>query len=417
MKNLKQKIKNACLALSMLLLCNSIYAQVMVTSGQNYKQCQGQSLYYEVTPTSNYYVPDEPSWQWGSSSNTCNTTSCTFNGYTVNNWMQNTACGNNNVIEVEVTCNSTLPIAVTVLQYECGYNTLGTNITFTITPYTTTVTGTADFCHTSNETYTCVTNESVGTNAYTWSTGTGGSGTPSFLSGTSTTNTDATTTIGSGTGNISVTVSGSGSCPTGSASNTGALALTSHSGAPVQPSGGLTMRQTGNSCQFDAHISAVTGATSYIWSLSPTMSPTILSNGITTYPYGDFDYSTTYDVYVEASNSCGTSAANHWNPTTPGKPAGCQMSPIKPGEPIEGYKVYPNPANNQVTIEYPANNSGSDMTLLLYDMVGHKIANWILPSSETKINENTSALPTGMYMYIINSGDNVVMKGKVLIQR
>jgi hypothetical protein len=424
MKNLKQIIRRGALAFALLTLCHGASAQVTVSNNGNYHICDGSTLEFEVYPGSGYYVDGSGTgsgwWQWGSSSNTCTSPPCTYSGYTISSITTDlTNQPNGGYVLATVTANTLTPITVTVDVYAYSSNSHAFYITFTITPNTTSVIGATTFCHNTNETYTASTTVSgVGTNSYVWSTTTG---TPSFLSGSSTTNTDATTTTGSGTGTISVTVSGS--CPSGSASNVGNLSVTSDAAVPSSPSGALSMRQTGNSCQFDAYISAVTGATGYLWSLSSSMSPLIATTtSPNTNPDGLFDYSTNYDIYVEATNGCGPSSSpTHWNHTTPGKPAGCQAVMQQSdgfGKLSDGYKVYPNPANNKVTIENIVNDENSGvLNINVYDMVGHKVSNWNLRANEKSVSEDISLLPVGLYLYTISSGNDIVSRGKLMIQR
>jgi len=81
---------------------------------------------------------------------------------------------------------------------------------------------------------------------------------------------------------------------------------------------------------------------------------------------GPFSPSTYYTVYVRGTNACYTSGGGPYtefpSDKTPVKPGGCEEvreSPIKytdntqSGD-VTDYKVYPNPANNRLIIEYPA---------------------------------------------------------------
>ena len=70
-----------------------------------------------------------------------------------------------------------------------------------------------------------------------------------------------------------------------------------------------------------------------------------------------------------------------------------------------GVKVYPSPANNQLTIEAP---TGSE--LLLYDILGRQAIKQTLQAPKSVID--ISALPEGLYIYRVGSHS-----GKVQILR
>ena len=73
--------------------------------------------------------------------------------------------------------------------------------------------------------------------------------------------------------------------------------------------------------------------------------------------------------------------------------------------------IFPNPANNQLTVTVPANGSGKTQ-LILYDAVGRRLSSSLITG--TTHNINTTTLPNGSYLLkIINNG--MAATQKVLI--
>ncbi len=79
-------------------------------------------------------------------------------------------------------------------------------------------------------------------------------------------------------------------------------------------------------------------------------------------------------------------------------------------------KLYPNPANNRLTIEYNLNNN-SMSTLVVYDLLGNKIQSYDLPTSQTIITEDISNLSAGFYVYCVETSDKIAQRGKFIVAR
>jgi hypothetical protein len=401
MKNLKQITKTACIAFIMLCSFKPMSAHINVSYlGGTYNVCAGEAIgIYVNNCPSGWFVPNGSAY-WTSWTGSYSIQSYSTDGvaFTVNS-------GTVTVVE----------------QVYDPYDATFYPATLTFNCYTTSVSGTTDFCSTSNETYTASSTEGGLLSAYAWSVTTGTNSVPSFLSGSSTTSTINTTTTGTGTGTITVTANG---CPSGSASNVGTLSVTSYPN-PGTPGGTLTFTREASSCYYYATIPAVTSAEEYKWSInggSTFFATTAVPNDGTTDQEFQCNYS--YNIYVEVDNPCG-STNYQWNSQSPGScPGGCTYV-IKEGnlsnklgdEAINEYKVYPNPASSEMTVEYTNPSDNSALCLSLYDILGHKLVNWNLPASESRVTENTSALPAGIYFYVINSGDNILTRGKLMIQK
>jgi hypothetical protein len=290
------------------------------------------------------------------------------------------------------------------------------NFTANFYAYTTSINGTADFCETSNETYTCVTDvPGVGANDYTWYP------IPSFLSGSSTTDVLSTTTTNSGSGDITVTVSGAPGCPSGSASNTATLPLNSYSTTTLNaPGGTLEYELESGTCYYNANVPAVTGAEYYQWGKNSSFSSLWCSNtpGPTS-TCAPFYSQTSYTLYVRAINACGNGNYSTYTKETPKAPGNCPqviLAGIIQNEESSAYKVYPNPANSELTIEYPVADN-SELNLSIYDMLGQKVISRKLPSADGIDVENITSLLGGIYVFTIISGSEIVSRGKIIIQR
>ena len=82
-----------------------------------------------------------------------------------------------------------------------------------------------------------------------------------------------------------------------------------------------------------------------------------------------------------------------------------------------GFKLYPNPANTQITIAYKLETNSSDATLAFYDVLGNKIATYLIPSAGNIITENISGLAVGFYSYTVTNSTGIVQRGKIIIAR
>jgi hypothetical protein len=226
--------------------------------------CSGTSNTYSVTAVAgatSYTWTMPGGWTGTSTTNSITATASTTSGnitVTANN-----ACGNSAAQTFAVIVNTT-----------------------PATPGT--ITGTTPICAGTTNTYSIT--SVAGATSYTWTTPTG-------WSGTSTTN-SITATADATSGNVTVTANnGCGS----SSAQTLAVVVNSIPAMPGTISGPATLCQ-GTSNTYS--VTAVSGATSYTWSMPSGWTGTSASNSITSTASA-----TSGNISVTASNACGTSSA------------------------------------------------------------------------------------------------------------
>lgn len=84
------------------------------------------------------------------------------------------------------------------------------------------------------------------------------------------------------------------------------------------------------------------------------------------------------------------------------------------------FELYPNPAINTVAIEYGLGNNAQEVNLILYDVLGNKVADWSLPTGAANkniVNKNISSLSPGVYYYVIFEDNKPVYNNKLVIVR
>ncbi len=101
---------------------------------------------------------------------------------------------------------------------------------------------------------------------------------------------------------------------------------------------------------------------------------------------------------------------------------GCIYAPCSVGvedEPViveeRSVKVYPNPAQDRLTVQLPA--SSSETLLTLYNQTGAVVYRGLVPATETSVELGLSALPDGLYWLEARSEGKLQFSHKVLIQR
>ncbi|MEX2603933.1 MAG: PQQ-dependent sugar dehydrogenase [Gracilimonas sp.] len=82
------------------------------------------------------------------------------------------------------------------------------------------------------------------------------------------------------------------------------------------------------------------------------------------------------------------------------------------------FQNYPNPFNPSTTINYQLSKH-SDVKLEVFDMLGRKISTLInrqMPSGTHKVNFDASYLPSGLYIYRLNTGKTVITRKMTLMK-
>jgi hypothetical protein len=78
-------------------------------------------------------------------------------------------------------------------------------------------------------------------------------------------------------------------------------------------------------------------------------------------------------------------------------------------------KVFPNPANTKLTVQYP--QSEEQLHFTLYDVLGNKVEDTELPKGEIAAMVDVSNVTVGLYIYSLENSSYIIQRGKVIIQR
>jgi len=81
------------------------------------------------------------------------------------------------------------------------------------------------------------------------------------------------------------------------------------------------------------------------------------------------------------------------------------------------FRLFPNPAYNQLNIQYSLGNNSTNAYVELFDEVGNKVTTWQLSTSQTRAVENITNLSPGFYFYDIFVNNKPVQRGKLVIAR
>ena len=226
----------------------------------------------------------------------------------------------------------------------------------------------------SGATFTATITAVTGATSYAWTL-------PSGLTGSSTTNSITITGTTAGTyaaGTISVIASNDCGNSSSRASTT-AVTVNSCSAAPGTPGtiSGIPSSAINLNATFTATITAVTGATSYAWTLPSGLTGTSTTNSITitgatagTYAAGT--------ISVIASNNCGNSSSRASATAVTVK--NCSSAPSQPGT---------------ITISPSTVNLNATFTASVTNVAGATSYTWTLPSGLTGTSTTNSITITG----------------------
>jgi hypothetical protein len=88
-----------------------------------------------------------------------------------------------------------------------------------------------------------------------------------------------------------------------------------------------------------------------------------------------------------------------------------------------GFDLYPNPAEQQTEIKLRITcltGRQADYELRirirLFDLYGREVKNVILPRGQTEYRLDVSGLPSGLYMTVVESGENIIGREKLVVQ-
>jgi len=220
----------------------------------------------------------------------------------------------------------------------------------------------------------------------------------------------ATLTGGQGTTSITVNFSStftSGTIKVSSVNCAGSSAQQSLTvyGKPATP-GTITGPTTfcSNQQGVPYSIAAVGGATSYTWTVPPQAS-VATGQGTTgiTVNFGNKSGS----VKVKANNVCGSSALKSLTVTKT-----CREGELMDEATME-WKLYPNPAQNSVTVEFYSAKSTS-YQIQFINSIGEIVLNQdgLAFDEMTQVDFETASLPSGIYLVrvILSSGENRILR-------
>jgi hypothetical protein len=81
---------------------------------------------------------------------------------------------------------------------------------------------------------------------------------------------------------------------------------------------------------------------------------------------------------------------------------------------VNNLNVYPNPADDQVTVEYTS--AGNDATLSIFNLVGQEVIIRNLNSMDNTLTIDVSDLSEGIYFYAVREGNQVIETKKLVIK-
>ncbi|QQS30991.1 MAG: T9SS type A sorting domain-containing protein [Sphingobacteriales bacterium] len=158
-----------------------------------------------------------------------------------------------------------------------------------------------------------------------------------------------------------------------------------------------------------------------IWDFGDGSPPVSEEHPVHTYPdNGNFTVSLTVVVCQSTSVYTGTIAI--------AKPVGISPeNPLLGGAGVGSILVYPNPAQNTLTFALPEGQTppsgdlgvtdGSGIAIKLLTLTGQTVLQTTLGASETHKTVSVAHLPVGVYVYVVENGGAVLVRGKVAVVR
>ncbi len=97
---------------------------------------------------------------------------------------------------------------------------------------------------------------------------------------------------------------------------------------------------------------------------------------------------------------------------------------ILPPDPLKGENyilVYPNPAQNTLTLQWVSKSTLGDLgvswEISLFSPTGQQVLQTTIPSGQTSHSLSVAHLPVGVYFYVVEDGGAVLARGKVAVVR
>ncbi|MGZ5548869.1 MAG: T9SS type A sorting domain-containing protein, partial [Nitrososphaeraceae archaeon] len=78
------------------------------------------------------------------------------------------------------------------------------------------------------------------------------------------------------------------------------------------------------------------------------------------------------------------------------------------------FKLYPNPNNGSMKFDYQLSDDQNG-TIVIYDVSGRKISQYVLEHSKTTMNITEDGLQNGIYFYEVIVNDKIVSTNKIVI--
>jgi len=105
-----------------------------------------------------------------------------------------------------------------------------------------------------------------------------------------------------------------------------------------------------------------------------------------------------------------------WKNSTKKDEEPASKSSVKASNEVEnsGFKVYPNPAKDNINFQLPVNVANSDLKLFVFNVTGEKLKEVMMKSAVTSIPVN--AYVPGIYFYKVINKNKALYAGKFIIQ-
>ncbi|MCF8371434.1 MAG: PKD domain-containing protein [Bacteroidales bacterium] len=167
-------------------------------------------------------------------------------------------------------------------------------------------------------------------------------------------------------------------------------------GLPVP---GFSYTQNSNTIEF---TNESINASSYLWDFGDGSTSTEMN------PVHQYQTLGTFSVSLMANNACGSDSFD--------VDIDILITVAENVDMENQVQIYPNPASNSFCLDAGA-LSDENMELVIFDILGHQIKSYELPSGNKRKNEfDVSGFPNGLYMVKLRTSDNSTVR-RLLINR